>query len=321
MSVKQNCFFYFSKAVLVIGMLCCLPSYSQVKTDVTDQLAENLQKQTQNVVSDLVYIQTSKNMYETEEDVWFKGYVLDGQYFSPSIRSKVLFVQLIEDKTQNVVWEKKYEIENGFVNGHLFLENSLSEGNYTLAGYSSYSFFKEPKEFYALKKITIVKTISQRKIVISLEKDSIVHFSTFPEGGKLVSGIQSTLGFKALNSKGSPIDVSGTLFEDNIPLQKFKSSHAGLLEQIIWMANPLSLFALVHFIKNNDKKAVISSFSACCLAISFSFWNEILGAESGAMATIISLELGYYLWVSSILVLTIGIFIYYRGSLKKNWES
>lgn len=95
----------------------------------------------------------------------------------------------------------------------------------------------------------------------------------------------------------------------------------GLLEQIIWMANPLSLFALVHFIKNNDKKVVLSSLSACCLAISFSFWNEILGAESGAMASIISLELGYYLWLSSILVLTIGIFIYYRGSLKKNWES
>nr|WP_294788192.1 hypothetical protein [uncultured Flavobacterium sp.] len=95
----------------------------------------------------------------------------------------------------------------------------------------------------------------------------------------------------------------------------------GLFEEIIWLANPLSLFALIHLIKNNDKKAVVSSFLASCLAISFSFWNEILGAESGTMAKIISLDLGYFLWLSSILVLTIGIFVYYRGSLKKIWES
>ncbi|MCI9846398.1 hypothetical protein [Flavobacterium pectinovorum] len=195
---------------------------------ITDQLAEKFQKLTQNISTDLVYIQTSKNIYETEEDVWFKGYVLDGQNFIDSGRSKTLFVQLTEDKTEKVVWEKKYEIENGFVNGHLFLESSLAEGNYTLAGYSSHSFVKESKEFYALKKIKVVKTINQKTVVIPAEKDSIVHFSVFPEGGKLISGIQSTLAFKAVNSKGLPVDVSGILFENNNPLQNFKSNHAGM---------------------------------------------------------------------------------------------
>jgi len=95
----------------------------------------------------------------------------------------------------------------------------------------------------------------------------------------------------------------------------------GLLEQIIWLANPLSFFAIYYFFKDNSKKAVVLSFIASCLSISFSFWNEILGAESGSMAEIISLELGYYFWLSSILILTIGIFIYYRRSLKEIWES
>ncbi|MRX68991.1 hypothetical protein SAMN06265349_104331 [Flavobacterium resistens] len=95
----------------------------------------------------------------------------------------------------------------------------------------------------------------------------------------------------------------------------------GLLEQIIWMANPLSFFAIIYFIKDNSKKAVVLSFIASCLSVSFSFWKEILGAESGSMAQIVSLELGYYFWVSSILVLTIGIFIYYKESLKEIWES
>lgn len=94
----------------------------------------------------------------------------------------------------------------------------------------------------------------------------------------------------------------------------------GLFETIIWLANPLSLIAIKHFLKN-DPKAVLFSLLASGLAISFSFWNEVLGAESGAMAKIISFELGYYLWLSSILVLTIGILINYRITLKESLQS
>ena len=89
----------------------------------------------------------------------------------------------------------------------------------------------------------------------------------------------------------------------------------GMLEEIIWLANPLCFFAIKFLIKD-DKKAVLLSLTASALAISFSFWNEILGAESGTMAKIISFELGYYFWVSSILILTIGILINHKVSLK-----
>lgn len=216
------------KTFLYFFILYSLHSFAQVNSIIIGQLAEQLQSVSNNNARDLVYLQTSKGIYETEEDMWFKGYVLDTQDFTPSIRSKTMFIQLIEDKTDTVVWEKKYEIENGFVNGHLFLKNDLTEGNYTLAAYSSHSFTKGAKEFYELKKITIVKTISPKTIIIPIEKDSIVHFSTFAEGGKLVSKIQNRLAFKAVNSKDLPVDVSGTLYENNIPLQQFKSIHAGM---------------------------------------------------------------------------------------------
>lgn len=203
-------------------------SFAQVNSTITDQLAQQLQTVSLHQAADLVYLQTSKAIYETEEDVWFKAYVLDAQDFTPSNRSKTLFVQLIGDKTDTIVWQKKYEIENGFVDGHLFLKDDLPEGTYTLAGYSADSFVKESKAFYALKKLTIVKSITQKTVAVPVEKDSILHFATFPEGGKLVLGIQSRLAFKTVNSKGLPIEVKGTLFENNIPLLSFKSTHAGM---------------------------------------------------------------------------------------------
>lgn len=221
---------YFNKQSYYCLLLLLWMSFgfSQNNTTITDKLAQQLHSVSEYNPSDLVYLQTSKTIYETEEDVWFKGYVLDSENFTPSNRSRILFVQLIEEKKDSIVWQKKYEIENGFVNGHLFLKNDLPEGTYTLAAYSSNSFIKEQTAFYSLKKITVVKTITQKKPLVSIEKDSIVNFSTFAEGGKLVSGIQSRLAFKAINSNGMPVDVAGTLLENNIPLLSFKSSHAGM---------------------------------------------------------------------------------------------
>lgn len=221
MKYKQ---YSFSSLLYFFLLFCVFPICAQN----IDQLNEKLQSVSKNNASDLVYLQTSKDIYETEEDLWFKGYVLDSQHFTPSGRSKILFVQLIEDKTDQVIWEKKHEIENGFVNGHLFLKNDLPEGIYTLAAYSTYSFDNNSKEFYSFKKIEIQKTIQNKTSLPSKEKDSSLFFNTFPEGGKLISGIQNTLAFKAVNSKGLPVNVSGILFENDSSLLHFKSSHMGM---------------------------------------------------------------------------------------------
>lgn len=211
----------------IIHLIPTLVSFAQTTSSATDSLATQIHQFSNLQRADLVYLQTNKGIYETEEDVWFKGYVLDAKYFTPSKKSKTLFVQLIEDQKNKIVWEEKYEIENGFVDGHLFLQDTLKPGNYTLAAYSSQSFFKEQKEFYALRKIKVLQSIQQNTILKKV-KDSALHFSLFPEGGYLVSEIQSRLAFKSVNSNGLLMDVSETLYENDSALVTFKSSHAGM---------------------------------------------------------------------------------------------
>lgn len=84
----------------------------------------------------------------------------------------------------------------------------------------------------------------------------------------------------------------------------------GLLEEIIWLANPLCLYAII-MLQRKDRKAIVLSCIALLLAINFSFWTEILGSESGSLAKILSLELGYFLWLLSIITLTIGTFLFF----------
>jgi hypothetical protein len=143
-------------------------------------------------------------------------------------------LQLLIETTKKSVWQEKYEIQDGFANGRVYLESNLPEGEYLLAAYTPNSFFNDTKEFYAVRRIKVVNDItSQSSITAKLNvpfkaSPGPIQFTTFPEGGELVSGIRSKLAFKAVNINGEPVDIKGTLFEDSAPLLEFRSTHAGM---------------------------------------------------------------------------------------------
>ena len=62
--------------------------------------------------SELIYLQTGKDIYETGEDLWFKAYQLDAKSFALSEQSETLYLQMLNDK-DSVVWAEKYPIEKG----------------------------------------------------------------------------------------------------------------------------------------------------------------------------------------------------------------
>ncbi|MBC3757973.1 hypothetical protein H7U19_06130 [Hyunsoonleella sp. SJ7] len=202
--------------------------HSQVNRNVIDTMADNFQKLTDNQSLDNIYLQTSKDIYETEDDLWSKAYILDAEHLIPSQKSKTLYVQLINKETQQAVWEEKYEIENGFVDGHIYIQNSLKTGQYVLVAYSEHSYFENQKALYALKKVHIVKNIKEYIKATSIKNDTISQFSLFPEGGYLVSGLENKLAFKAINNEGLPVEFSGTLYENSLPIFNIKSAHAGM---------------------------------------------------------------------------------------------
>lgn len=93
----------------------------------------------------------------------------------------------------------------------------------------------------------------------------------------------------------------------------------GLLEWVIWFANPLYFLAIIFLLKSNKTSKKVS-IGAAILALSFTTWKEILAAENGRTATIESLNLGYWLWVLSLTILTIGIIYYFRQLDNDNYD-
>lgn len=322
MALPLPCKFKFklkSKPLLsCLFVILFLPCFSQSKNSVMDidTLAFQCLSLSQNSPGEMIYLQTSKGIYETGEDLWFKAYMLGTHYFAPSPLSQTLYLQMVNEKTGKAVWQEKYEIQNGFANGHVFLQDTLTEGDYLLEAYTGHSFFNDSSEFNSIRKIIVKKDINPRpsftatfnqpfyktgdtikltltalseqkeplyaeiearllqgdkkrgyalattnrqgqanlallpqvsnkglrveirikysdkeeqlSFSVPCKRGSPIQFNTFPEGGNIIAGMHCNLAFKAVNIDGNPLEVAGTLFEDDKPLLEFISSHAGM---------------------------------------------------------------------------------------------
>lgn len=201
------------------GIVCCLlftvSITAQNPRSKLDSIASNF-----NAISEeprtSIYLNTDKGIYETGEDIWFKGYVLLSRYLIPSAMSRTMYVELLQMPRKKPVWEERYIIENGFVDGHLYLEDSLPPGQYVLTAQTPYSINKDQMIIKSVRKVEIIQSISalqDDKTVDNTEpKPEEIDFSLMPESGHLVSGIQNKLAFKAVDREGKPQNISGTLY-------------------------------------------------------------------------------------------------------------
>ncbi|MDR1098035.1 MAG: hypothetical protein LBL57_07885, partial [Tannerella sp.] len=180
--------------------------------------------------SETIYLQTSKGIYETGEDLWFRACVLDAQTFALSGRSQTLYLQMIGEADSNVVWQEKYLIENGIAAGHVYVQDSLSDGNYFLEACTGHSFYADSAAMTAVRRVEILQNINQsdKPALPVTGKDNSFRFEMFPEGGNLITGISSKLAFKATDGHGCPVEVKGVLYQDSDSLLDFQSAHAGM---------------------------------------------------------------------------------------------
>jgi hypothetical protein len=76
-------------------MFFCQPAVSQ--DAAMDTIVARISALADNRPSETVYLQTSKGIYETGEDLWFRACVFDAQTFALSARSQTLYLQMINE--------------------------------------------------------------------------------------------------------------------------------------------------------------------------------------------------------------------------------
>jgi hypothetical protein len=173
-----------------------------------------------------IYTHTDKDLYVTGEIVWFKLYNVSAGSNKPLDLSKIAYAEII-DKDQKPVLQAKISLDKGSGSGSFQLPVSLPSGIYQIRAYTNWMKNYDPEYFFE-KSLTIVNALTKpEKLAVLNNAGYDIQF--FPEGGNLVEGLKSKVAFRATDSNGTGIELTGAVIDENADtLARFKSLKYGI---------------------------------------------------------------------------------------------
>ena len=202
-----------------------------------------------------VYLHFDNSAYYLGEEIWFKAYVTSGSNDTPTDISKVLYVELVAPEGY-VVRTNKYKIdENGTCNGSFELNRLLLSGYFEIRAYTRYMLNRGKSAIFSrvfpvFDKVnadnwefmnmldrrrgflTDVETDDTRQgldreveWVTATLPDTDIKF--YPEGGHLVSGLESRIAFEVFGSDGINASNSITILANGKELLTATPEHMG----------------------------------------------------------------------------------------------
>jgi len=170
------------------------------------------------------YLHLDRPFYASGETIWFKAYVVEADSHRPDTLSKVLYVDLLSAR-RGLVAQRTLRLKGGLTHGDLALPDTLPTGTYQLRAYTSW-MRNAGAAFFFSRPLAIVSAAGKRAAAASSQR---IEVSFFPEGGNLVEGLESEVGFKAVDERGHGVAVQGTIVDArNQVLASFSSRHLGM---------------------------------------------------------------------------------------------
>lgn len=158
-----------------------------------------------------LYMHTDKSFYLAGEIMWFKIYAVNGETHHPVNISKIAYVEILDRQSKPVLQAKIFLSKNGG-EGSFYLPVTLNSDHYILRAYTNWMKNDDAAGFYE-QQITIVNTIK----VSQQEKNNEVSKATvsfFPEGGYLVDGIETKVGFHIVDPSGKGVNAHGMILNE-----------------------------------------------------------------------------------------------------------
>lgn len=215
--MKKITSIFFAIAIISITRL-----FGQVLPDVQ----ADFNGYASNALQEKLFVHTDKNGYTAGELLWFKAYNVDGIFMKPLGLSKVVYVEVLDDK-QMPVLQTKIAMKDGSGSGSLYVPVNLSTGNFVLRAYTSWMKNFSP-DYYFSKKLVIINPL---KSPVKAEKAQLAAYDIqfFPEGGHLVNGIESIVGVKAADQWGKGVNFKGVIVnQSNDTIVRFEPLKFGI---------------------------------------------------------------------------------------------
>jgi hypothetical protein len=196
--------------VLSVVMLWQSAAFSQQVTGVS--FTDSFTSYSRKAVQEKLFLHTDKEFYLSGEILWFKIYYIDGTSHRPGALSKVAYTEVINDKGQQVL-QGKISLAHDENSGSFYLPATLKTGYYTVRAYTSWMRNFDSTSFFE-KRIAILNTLKTPE-PISPVTTYPVTIDFFPEGGNLVNGIESKLGFMVKKAGAGISSYKGYIVDKN----------------------------------------------------------------------------------------------------------
>lgn len=189
-----------------------------------------------------VHLHFDNTSYYQGDSIWFKAYVVtvgDNKY---SKISKPLYVELV-DQLGNVMERQIVKLTEGQGEGQISLSNAFLTGYYEVRAYTKWMLaFTDEGYFtrtFPIYKKPLSATDTTRQIAEYRMDDSmkqrpkdkldVLNVNFYPEGGKLVQGVPSVVGFETLSRDSGWVNINGILVDsDGKQLTPVSTIHDGM---------------------------------------------------------------------------------------------
>lgn len=196
--------------ILLVMSLLCLAFTFQNRIDFPAFLQQKLAAFYQNNPIEKIYVQTDKKNYISGEQIWLKATLRYEDTTKIDSLSKVLYVELLNDK-QQLIAQQQVRIVNNTAISDIELPTNLASGQYFLRAYTAWlRNFGEDNFFHKTLTITHFndKTVSNNTVAKDTTKP-VVQF--FPEGGDIIKNLRNHIAFRATDANGNGVAVSGLI--------------------------------------------------------------------------------------------------------------
>jgi len=129
-----------------------------IQDDPLKTLIVQLEKYRKDYVQEKVHLHFDKPYYAIGDNIWFKAYVVQAEDHRLSGLSKILYVDLINDK-DSIKQSLRLPLVDGLTWGDLTLADTLREGNYRIRAYTTW-MRNFGEEYFFDKTISIGNSIS-----------------------------------------------------------------------------------------------------------------------------------------------------------------
>jgi hypothetical protein len=136
-----------AKLGLLCSLLLLLAFIPKRDEDPLSKLVTILQKWTDTIPQEKVYLHTDKPYYALGDTIWFKGYITIGSRHQLSALSGSLHVDLITEQ-DSVIRSLKLPITSGMVMGDFILNDDFKEGSYRIRAYTQWMRNAGEEYFY-----------------------------------------------------------------------------------------------------------------------------------------------------------------------------